>query len=69
MNKKSLKFKATTFLLITFMMFLSLNKINNHTFSIGFSNFHFKKCPKTLTCCFRNVISHSNYTCSKTFHF
>ena len=68
MKKSSIKIKSVAFIIITLLIFQSLNTINNHTYSTGFSNFHYNECPDGLTCCFGNTASHSSYICGKAFH-
>ncbi len=67
MNSLPLRFKIVAVVLTLFMTFLSLNDINGHSYTTGFSNFHYDKCPIGITCCFGTPI-HASYNCGRTFH-
>ena len=59
--------KTISFILALAFVFQSMTKINSHTYSIGFENFHYQ-CPTGIYCCFGVPLSHSAYNCGKKFH-
>ncbi len=62
MKKKQLKHKIVAVALVMAFTFQSLPRINEHTYTTGFSNFHFS-CLGIYP-----IMPHTSYECGTPFH-
>ncbi len=66
MKPFKLRHKITAISLAMLFFLLSLSNINEHTYTIGFDNFH----SESFGCCIiSSNVFHSSYNCGKPFHF